>query len=140
MEPKRIGTIGESIVICEFAKRGCPVYTPFGDNEKIDLIVEFKNKLNRIQVKTVTKSGNDTYMVDIRSCKNHKTTPEIYHYTKQDIDYYAAVCLDNNNVCLIPVEEAPESTITIRFGEKPLNGQKSKIRYADEYTIDKMIV
>ena len=139
MEPKRTGTVGESVVICEFAKRGIPIYLPFGDNEKIDLLADFNHTFNRIQIKTVTEHNGEVYTVDLRSCKNHKTVPETYHYTKEDIDYYAVVCLSRNSVCLIPVEDAPSSDITIRFGGEPKNKQKKFIRYEKDYLIDNFI-
>ena len=37
--------------IYEFIKYEIPVAVPFGDNERYDLIAEFNEKLNRIQVK-----------------------------------------------------------------------------------------
>lgn len=48
METKRIGNIGEAKVLSKFIELGYPVYIPFGDNEKADLIAEFNGKLNKI--------------------------------------------------------------------------------------------
>ena len=48
MTTKQIGNIGEARVLSEFVRLGIPVYLPFGDNEKADLIAEFDGKLNRI--------------------------------------------------------------------------------------------
>lgn len=139
MEPKRTGSVGESLVIYEFAKRGIPIFLPFGDNEKIDLLAEFNGKINRIQIKTVTHSlNNQSYVVDLRACKNHKTTPETYHYTNKDIDYYVVVCLDRESVCMIPVDDAPYSSVTIRYGT-PSNNQKAFIRNESDYSMDRFI-
>lgn len=44
--------IGKAITIAEFVRRGIPVYTSFGENERADLIAEFNGKLNKIQCKT----------------------------------------------------------------------------------------
>lgn len=56
MNSKRIGNIGEAQVLNKFVSLGIPVYIPFGDNEKADLIAEFNGKLNKIQVKTSQKN------------------------------------------------------------------------------------
>lgn len=48
MNSKVIGNIGEAITIAEFVRRGIPVYTSFGENER----AEFNGKLNKIQCKT----------------------------------------------------------------------------------------
>ena len=49
MNSKNIGNIGEAKVLTKFVELGFPVYIPFGDNEKADLIVEFNGKLNKIR-------------------------------------------------------------------------------------------
>ena len=46
MNSKRIGNIGEAITLAKFVEKGIGVYVPFGDNEKIDLIIEL-NKLSK---------------------------------------------------------------------------------------------
>lgn len=51
MNSKQIGNIGEAKVLSKFIELGFPVYIPFGDNEKADLVVEFNGKLNKIQIK-----------------------------------------------------------------------------------------
>ena len=52
MTTKQLGNIGEAKVLAKFVELQVPVYIPFGDNEKADLVAEFNGKLNKIQVKT----------------------------------------------------------------------------------------
>ena len=52
MNSKRLGNIGEAKAIAAFVENQIPVYIPFGDNEKADLIAEFNGKLNKIQLKS----------------------------------------------------------------------------------------
>ena len=47
MDTKGVGNIGEAKVLCKFVELGIPVYLPFGDNERSDLIAEFNGKLNK---------------------------------------------------------------------------------------------
>lgn len=48
MNTKNVGNVGEAITLAEFVKRGIPVYIPFGENERADLVAEFNGKLNKI--------------------------------------------------------------------------------------------
>ena len=48
MNTKSIGNIGEAKALCKFIEYHIPVYLPFGDNERSDLIAELNGKLNRI--------------------------------------------------------------------------------------------
>ena len=55
---------------------GIPIYIPFGDDEKADLIAEFDGKLNKIQVKTSIKSKNGCSIFDLTSSTAHRTNGE----------------------------------------------------------------
>ena len=138
MTTKQIGNIGEAAVLSAFVEQSIPVYIPFGDNEKADLIAEFHGRLNRIQVKTSTGINNGTYITDLRSCKNHKTTPETFYYTSKDIDYFAIYNLTRKVVCLIPVTEAPKSTISLRY-EEPKNNQNKNIKLEKDYLLTEVV-
>ena len=52
MTTKQLGNIGEAKALAKFVELQIPVYIPFGDNEKSDLIADFNGKLNKVQVKT----------------------------------------------------------------------------------------
>ena len=54
-----------------------PIYIPFGDDEKADLVAEFNGKLNKIQVKTSIKSKNGCSIFDLTSSTAHRTNGEI---------------------------------------------------------------
>lgn len=138
MNSKRIGNIGEAKVLCKFVELGIPVYVPFGENEASDLVADFNGKLNRIQVKTSIEAKDGSYSVDLRSCKNHKTTPETHHYTADEIDYFATYNIARDVVCLIPIADAPKSVITLRY-EKPNNGQVKGIRFESDYILENII-
>lgn len=138
MSSKRIGNIGEAKVLCKFVELGIPVYVPFGDNETADLIAEFNGKLNKIQVKTSVNISDGYYIVDLRSCKNHKTTPETHYYTADEIDYFATYNITRDVVCLIPITDAPKSSVTLRF-IAPTNGQTKNIRLEKDYILENIV-
>ena len=59
MNSKNVGNIGEAKTLAKFVELGIPVYIPFGDNEKADLVAEFNGKLNKIQCKTSKKTWKE---------------------------------------------------------------------------------
>ena len=72
MTTKRIGNIGEAKTLAKFVELGIPVYIPFGDNEKVDLIAEFKGKLNKLQIKTSIKAENGKMIFSLNSSTLHR--------------------------------------------------------------------
>ena len=49
-----------------------PVYIPFGDNERADLIAEFNGKLQKIQVKTSEKCEDGKVVFSLVSSTVHR--------------------------------------------------------------------
>ena len=122
MNSKMIGNIGEAQVLAEFVSCGIPVYIPFGDNEKADLIAEFNGKLNKIQVKTSVKTENGSYIFSLQTSSLHRKNGQKRSYTKEEIDYFALYNLERQKVLLIPVDDNPPKTITVRFQPKSGGG------------------
>lgn len=44
MDTKRLGNIGEALTQAEFVMRGIPLYLPFGENEKSDMIIDLDGR------------------------------------------------------------------------------------------------
>ena len=135
MNSKNIGSIGEAKALCKFVELGIPVYIPFGDNEKSDLIAEFNGKLNRIQVKTCVKAKNGMMKFDLTSSTSHRGNGEKHVYTKEEIDYFICYNVARDKLFLIPVEEANDKGIIIRY-EKPKNNQVKGIRFEEDYLLE----
>ena len=138
MNSSQLGNIGEVRVLSEFVKLGIPCYIPYGDGNTIDLIAQFNNKLNRIQVKTITslnKAGAMEWKV---------TRQDGYHgsrvqYNVNDIDYFAFYCLETDVVCLVPFDENfPSSSISIRLDTYE-GIRTSTMRFASDFQISKFI-
>jgi hypothetical protein len=138
MNTKRIGNVGEAKVLAKFVELGIPVYLPFGDNEKTDLIAEFNGKLNRIQVKTSKEVKNGTIYIDLVSSTVHRKNGVKHIYNKNEIDYFACYNITRDKIYLIKINDAPKTRIVIRY-EKSKNNQKQNIRFEDEYLIDNVL-
>ena len=141
MTTKQIGNIGEAKVLSEFVRLGVPVYLPFGDNEKADLIAEFNDKLNRIQVKTSQKIiDGDKVRFSLVSSTVHRQNGVKHIYTDDEIDYFAFYNLERDRVYLISIKEEglPKNEVTIRFC-LPKTKNQFKTFLEEDYLIDKVI-
>lgn len=138
MNTVTIGDIGEAIAISEFTKKGCIISKPLSSNARYDLIVEYNNKLYRVQVKTTNTIREETKMVFATKTTNYnKGSWKSIGYTSDDIDIFFLYCLKNNWCGLYFGEENGDfiKEITIRT-ELPKNNQSKKIRLADDYAFE----
>lgn len=138
MNSKRYGNIGEAKVLAKFVEMGIPIYIPFGDNEKADLIAEFNGKLNKIQVKTSIKSKNGCSIFDLTSSTAHRTNGGRRKYLNTEIDYFALYSVDRDKIYLMKAPEKPMSLITIRF-ENTKSGKKVGVNFESDFLIENVI-
>lgn len=138
MNTKAIGNIGEAKVICKFVELGIPVYIPFGDNERADLIADFNGKLNKIQVKTSLKAENGKYSIDLTSSTEHRKNGIKYVYSEKDIDYFALYNITRDKVLLVSVNEAPNTAIAIRY-EKPKSTNQYRTWLEEDLLLEKVL-
>lgn len=134
MDTKSIGNIGEAKVLCKFVELGVPVYLPFGDNERSDLIADFNGKLNRIQVKTSIKAEDGKMIFDLTSSTEHRSNGIKHKYTDKEIDYFACYNIARDKIFLVPVDKERVS-ITIRY-EKTKNGQTEGVNFEEDFLIE----
>lgn len=140
MTTKQIGNIGEAKVLSELVRLGIPVYLPFGDNEKADLIAEFNGKLNKIQVKSSQKIIEDKVKFSLVSSTMHRQNGVKHIYTENEIDYFALYNLERDKVYLVSINEEglPKSEVTIRFNP-PKTKNQFKTFLEEDYLIEKVL-
>lgn len=96
------GDISELSVQIEFLKAGIKVSTPVGDNCPYDLIIDYNDKLYKVQVKTATLQENgsfvaklsSTYICEDKIYKNRK-------YPKEKVDIFAINSIEESKTCYI---------------------------------------
>ena len=132
-----IGNVGQAKTLVKFVELGIPVYTPFGDGYRTDLIADFNGKLNRIQVKTTENLKDET-------CMRWKIThQEGFHgnkikYSSEEVDYFALYCIETNVLCLIPYEQAQTNEIHIRLDS--YKGTRTKtMKFVSDYKFENFI-
>lgn len=138
MNSSQLGNIGEARVLSEFTKLGIPCYLPYGDGNMIDLIAQFNNKLNKIQIKT-TASLNKNGAMEWKVTRQEGFHGSRAQYSVKDIDYFAFYCLETDMVCLVPFnEDFPTSSISIRLDNYQGN-KLSTMRFAKDFQIANFI-
>lgn len=121
MNGKTVGDIGETRVLYEFTRLGISVFLPYGENTKKDMIAEFNNKLNRIQVKTASLTKeNGIYTVKFKNTSIRSDGSIVSSIpTKDDIDFYAIYCLEREKPILIPISLVEgQQSIRIRYNDE----------------------
>jgi hypothetical protein len=139
MQTKRLGNIGEAKTLWKFVSLNVPVYIPFGDNEKSDLIAEFGGKLNKIQVKTSETLSDGKFEVSLKSSTVHNGMCYYYTYSSGDIDYFAIYNLETDILMLVPIIELENRTaVKISVPWVPSRNQYKSLNWED-YTFEKII-
>lgn len=139
MNSKRLGNIGEAKALCKFVEMQIPVYIPFGDVEKSDLIAEFNNKLNRIQVKTCEKFKEDHFVVSLTSSTIRKQVDYKHKYNSDEIDYFVVYNYEIDLLLLIPIEILENKTsLKVNIPFKKSHNQFESFNWED-YTFEKTI-
>lgn len=137
MNNKTKGELSEARALYEFQKYNIPVCLPWGDNQRYDMIAEFNNKFNRIQVKTSNEEENGSIKCYCRSSQNHTTNKKCDTY-QNEVDYFVFYNQVYDKIAIVPIEEiGDKKVISLRIIETK-NGQKKGIRFFDDYSFDKM--
>lgn len=113
---------------------GCEILFPYGDDQKYDLVIDYKNKFYKIQCKTANPSFKENGEIDYITFKTHwesgRSDRKRVKYDKDDIDFFATFF--ENECYIVPVEETSISGKIIRFSP-PKNGQTKGINFAKDY-------
>ena len=134
-DTNRIGEISESAIITRFLQLGFTVLTPYGGNQRYDVVVEDDTgHLWRVQCKTGRIDKNNagiTFNTAIRNvtCENRQSR----NYRGQ-CDYFAVYCEKLNKVYLIKVDQVGISSAILRF-LPPKNSSSKDVLWAKDYEL-----
>lgn len=131
---KDLGKMGEAMVVQEALSRGLSTFVEFGDNSKIDLIIEdTAGKLHRVQVKVSSRSEKTP---DVSVLYLYKSGPNYrVAYKSTDIDWFALVDEKTKKIAWIPSTICDElvGMLTLRH-EATTNKVYKTARLFDDYT------
>lgn len=131
---KKLGNLTELQCITRLYEIGCGVSIPFGNSEKYDAIIEYNNKLYKIQIKhgnlKQDELGEDDYIIIRCTWQGHNYTGYSKHqYTAEEIDFFATYY--NGECYLIPQSECSNDK-TLRI-KRPKNNQVKGINFLKDY-------
>lgn len=132
MESHRKGDLTEAIVITELKRRAIPVSTPFGDNERYDLVLESpEGRMLRAQVKTGWLSHGT---VQFHGKSQHtNSSGNVYKDYDGDVDYFVVYCHELDAMYLVGEREF-NSSMTLRVDEPKLENRR--INWAEDFEFD----
>ena len=135
--PKAVGERSEAIILARLIEVGYNILTPFGDNQRYDLLIEdVDEKFWRVQCKTGRSNGEYIEFAPA-SLYYHTRAGRTTHGSKDyhgQIDYFAVYCPETRGVYLIPVDHAGVSQMNLRL-TPTANKQKKGVRWAKDYEI-----
>jgi hypothetical protein len=133
--PKHVGDRSTLAILSAFHELGYGVYMPFGENTRVDLIIERDGELARVQCKTGRLRGR-AIVFAVCSTYGHHRNPRVASRTYiGQIDYFAVYCPETQGVYLVPIEDvATRSRASLRIA-LPRNNQREKVRFAFDYEI-----
>ena len=134
LHKKDMGSLGEALVVAQSLEHGCSVFPEFGDNSKIDLILEDGSRtLHRIQVKMVSREKDSP---DVSKLYLYKSGPNYsFTYEESMIDWFAVVDVVTKKIAWVKssVLSTHKRQLQLRHAI-PKNGQQKGIVYFDDYT------
>ena len=129
-QSKQKGNLGFSSTIKELHKLGLNVFSEIGDNSRIDLIVEYKFKLIKIQVKYVTEKNGCVKLKVTKSGPNGYR----YKYLKDDVDIFAVYYPILDKVIFVPSYLACEKNRQLTIRHAPTkNNQFKNVHHISEF-------
>jgi hypothetical protein len=135
-DTNRIGEISESAIITRFLQLGYVVLTPYGGNQRYDLVIEdAEGQFWRVQCKT-GRIDEDCTVIRFNTAIRNVTgkNRQSRHYQGQ-CDYFAVYCEKLNKVYLIPVDQAGLlSCLSLRLAPRKSNLDKN-ILWAKDYEL-----
>lgn len=135
-----VGAESEAVIAAVLIQAGYTVLTPNGYMHRYDLVIEDANGgFWKIQCKTawLTKGGStiDFSTASLLQAGQRGRKVSVRKPYKNEVHYFAVYSPDTRKVYLIPIEDAPNTTMRLRLTDAPKNGQTKGIKYAVDYEL-----
>ncbi len=130
-----IGDISESAIITRFLQLGYVVLTPYGGNQRYDLVIEDTDgQFWRVQCKTARIEDNGAVIKFDTANHNFALKNKQWRHYRGQCDYFAAYCEEINKVYLIPVDQVGTNKANLRLTPTK-NKQEKNVRWAKDYEL-----
>lgn len=137
-EPQKRGQAAEAIVKSEFVSYGVSVLVPAYDNEPYDIAIELEDDFYRIQIKTAFEATtNGAVRFRTRSTRTKSSGYEREGY-EGSVDFFAVYTPVCDETYLIPIEDAGDTQMTIRY-EQSKNNNIKNINWHEDYYFNEVL-
>lgn len=131
---KEIGERTEAIILASLIKAGFVVLTPFGDNQRYDLVIDYEGEFFRIQCKTGRMKNNIIRFSACSVTRANKASGASRKDYRGQIEAFGVYCPDNDKIYFVPVGDVGvEGNLRLT---PPKNNQVSKVKMASSYEFD----
>lgn len=127
MNPKAKGERSEACVLAALLKAGEVVLTPFGDNQRYDLVIDRNGEFLRIQCKTGRLKGNS---IEFNTCSTAGGELKYRRGYQGQIEYFGVYCPETDRTYLVPVDAVGK-----RSGTLTLHKIQRNQRAASDYEL-----
>lgn len=122
----------EAFILSRLVERGYRVLTPFGSNQRYDVVIECNGRFLRGQCKR-GRLRNGCVVFAAKSVRSSMTACYVRDY-RGEIDFFLVHCPANDGLYVVPIEDATTSIGTLRI-DAPVNSQGKRIRWAKDYEL-----
>ena len=130
-----IGDISEATIIARFLQLGYVVLTPYGGNQRYDLVIEDnEGKLWRVQCKTAQIQDEGTIVAFNTATHSIATKNRQMRHYRGQCDYFAVYSEKLDKIYLIPVDQVGEVKAHLRL-TPPKNRNQYGYRMASDYEL-----
>jgi PD-(D/E)XK endonuclease len=131
------GAIAETAIAHAATRLGIEVYKPIAEGGRYDLIFGLEFDLLRIQCKWAARHG-DVLVVRCFSCRRGSEGFIRRLYTADEIDAFAAYCMDVDRCFILPISRFPaHRAVQLRL-EPTRNNQRAGVNWADDYDLARL--
>jgi hypothetical protein len=133
--PKKVGDTSQLAIMLALDRVGYPVFLPYGENTRYDLVIDEGTRLARVQCKTGRLRGGAARFKACSSYAHHPNPKILKRDYVDEVEYFGVYCMETDSVYLIPIEEVqPRWECALRV-DPARNGQQNRIRQAADYEV-----
>lgn len=130
-----IGDISESAIITRFLQLGYVVLTPFGRNQRYDLVIEdAEGEFWCVQCKTAWIQDNGTVVAFDTGNHNMVGKKKDWRHYRGQCDYFAVYCEQLEKIYLVPVDDVGTTRANLRLVPAK-NNQEKYVRWAQDFEL-----
>ena len=134
LTPTQKGAVAELAVAYHAARLGIAVLRPLTEGLRYDLILDFGQRLCRVQCKSANVR-DQVVVVRLITCRHTPAGPVKTHYGPGEVDAIAVYCPELDRCFLVPIERATGlSQLHLRLAPAR-NNQQALVTMADEYDL-----